>query len=155
MAGMTPDSKGQASSTPGTLPSSTPGAYGGHDHSFTLQMIMELQRSSGAIETQLKALGAQLEKIEQRHSKADEKTDLKIDKLDDSLRGVQNKISVLSKLAVILFAAAVLVGGVAWTVTQDAFKDITKTAINSALASNIKELPAPAPLPATSTRPSP
>ncbi len=155
MGGRTPGSTSQASSTPSTLPSSTPGAYGGHDHSFTLQMIMELQKSSGAIETQLKALGAQLEKIEQRHSKADEKTDLKIDKLDDSLRGVQNKISVLSKLSVILFAAAVLVGGVAWTVTQDAFKEITKTAINSALVSNMKELPVPVPPSTTSTRPSP
>lgn len=109
---------------------------------------MELQKSSGAIETQLKALREQLNKIEDRHSKADEKTDSKIDKLDDSLRGVQNKISVLSKVSVILFAAAVMVGGVAWTVTQDAFKDITKSAINSALASTIKTSP---PLPPQSS----
>ncbi|WP_160055755.1 hypothetical protein [Pseudomonas sp. R84] len=142
MGGRTPGSDGQPGITPGTLPSSPPSTFSSHDHSFTLQMIMELQKSSGAIETQLKALRDQLNKIEDRHSKADEKTDSKIDKLDDSLRGVQNKISVLSKVAVILFAIAVMVGGVAWTVTQDAFKDITKTAINSALASSVKTSPA-------------
>ncbi|WP_198919739.1 hypothetical protein ACCM60_03940 [Pseudomonas chlororaphis subsp. aureofaciens] len=142
MGGRTPGSGSQSASTPESLPSSQPTNFSSHDHSFTLQMIMELQKSSGAIETQLKALRDQLNKIEDRHSKADEKTDSKIDKLDDSLRGVQNKISVLSKVAVILFAAAVMVGGVAWTVTQDAFKDITKSAINSALAGSVKASPA-------------
>ncbi|MBA1222617.1 hypothetical protein G7017_17235 [Pseudomonas fulva] len=95
---------------------------------------MELQKSSGSIETQIKTLCEHLTKIEDRHEKMMDKFESKIDGLDGSVRSVRTGIKVLAQVSTVLFSLALLAGGVLWTLSQDAVKDIAKTAINSTIA---------------------
>lgn len=139
MAGRNPPQSSQVNSTPATLPSGNPGGYaGGVDHSFTLQAIMELQKSCGVLTAQISAMSGQLDRLEKSGTDSINKFDDKIDDLKTSVRSVESKLTIVSKVGAILFVLGVAAAGVIWTVTQDAFKDIAKTAINSTIASNSK-----------------
>lgn len=136
MGGRNPSTSSmQPGSTPQALPSGNPTSLSGIDHSFTLQTIMELQKSCGALSAQLTALSGQIDRMERNASDGANRFDDKLDGLADSIRTVENKIQIVSKVGGILFGVFIVVAGVAWTVTQDAFKDIAKTAINSTIAS--------------------
>lgn len=61
MATKTP-SKARESTPPETVASSTPPAYSGHhDHSFTLQAVMEMQKSIGSLESTVATLVSKLD----------------------------------------------------------------------------------------------
>jgi hypothetical protein len=176
-------------STPETLPAGNPGGFGAVDHSFTLQAVMDLQRSTGAISAQLIALVEQAEKAEKRyadlaekaerrhaelaekaekrhaelaekaekrhseqagrsdsrHGELQDRIDIKLDGLGESVRCVENKISVATKVTYVLFAIAVVVIGVIWTATQDMVKEIVKSGVSSTISSSAKSEPKDSP----------
>ncbi|MNM71063.1 hypothetical protein D3C81_827160 [compost metagenome] len=149
MGGINPG--GTQSSTPSSLPTGTPQQFGMPDHSFTLQAIMELQKSCGALTAKLDSLSGQIDRMEQTIKSDANRFDDKLDDVDQSVRDVETRIKIGTKVAYILFAMLVAVVGVGWTLTQDAFKDVTKTAINSALLSKTVNA---TPQPEASTAPS-
>lgn len=99
---------------------------------------MELQKSCGALTAQINSLSGQIDRMEKNGTDNTNKFDDKIDGLATSIRGVESKLTIVSKVGGILFLLGVAAAGIVWTVTQDAFKDIAKTAINSTIVSNAK-----------------
>lgn len=139
MGARTPPVSSQVTSPPQTLPAGNPSSYsGGMDHSFTLQAIMELQKNCGALTAQISSLSGQIDRMEKSGTDSANKFDDKIDDLTTSVRGVESKLTIVSKVGGILFLLGVAAAGVIWTVTQDAFKDIAKTAINSTIVNTSK-----------------
>lgn len=101
-------------------------------------MIMELQKNSGAMTAQLKAIADQLEKMERRQAETEGKVEGKMETLTVSIRDVETKITVVSRVGYVVTSLAIILVGVVWSASQDTVKDIAKTAINSTIASAAK-----------------
>lgn len=90
-------SKGKEPVTPAELNDSvTPQHYMGHDHSFTLQTIMELQKSTGQL----------IESVNNLRSSVDSQNS-KLQKIEDGLADVKRKIYA----AGIVIGIVMVVGG--------------------------------------------
>jgi hypothetical protein len=106
---------------PAQEPLSEPVPYTAHqDHSFTLQAIMELQKSSGKVEAALLA-----------NTSAIEKLDAKIDRVEEKLSGVTHKIYAASVVVALLIAVGAFVVNKAWDVAAGHLVDIAKTVITA------------------------
>lgn len=109
---------------------------------------MELQKSCGSLTAKLESLSGQIDRMELGIKEDSNRFDDKLDGVVQSVRDVDTRIRIGTKVAYILFAILVSVVGIGWTLTQDAFKDVTKTAINSAFLSKAASTaPAPSNLP--------
>lgn len=82
---------------------STPTGAGFHDHSFTLQALMELQRSTGELSAAIRSTTDAIEKL-----------DAKVDRLEDKLSGVTHKIYAAGVVLAILVAVGAFVVDKAW-----------------------------------------
>lgn len=83
-----------ADSTPGGEPSVTPPFSGHHDHSFTLQTVMALQKSVGELTGEIRAMNASIGRVE-----------TKLDKLEDKVSAVTHKIYAAGVVLTIAMAA--------------------------------------------------
>jgi hypothetical protein len=94
-----------------------PAPYNGHhDHSFTLQAIMELKGSAGKVEATLEA-----------NTRAIEKLDAKLDKIEEKLSGVTHKIYAAGILLTALVGIGVFVVDKAWDIVTASY-DVTPAA---------------------------
>lgn len=134
---------GKGPSTPDFLPASNPSPLM-VDHSFTLQAVMELQRNVGGLTSSIQHLTVTLERIEAASKDEKSRIDGKMEEVSSGLSSLSTKFSVATKVGLILMP--ILVGGVgiAWTVSQDAVKDIAKSAINAAILNSAQGAAAPA-----------
>jgi hypothetical protein len=104
--------------TPATI-STEPAPYTGHqDHSFTLQVVMELQKSVGALEATIKANTTAIDKLDARIGRTEEKTESRLEgvegKLDARLGRVEEKLSEVTKK---IYAAGAILGILVWVVS--------------------------------------
>lgn len=129
----------QPSSTPGSLPAATPQSYGMVDHSFTLQTVMELQKNVGALTSQVQHLAGVIEKLEGTVSGNTEKLDQRLGGLEGDVRAVHTKVSLTGRVGLILAGLLSLAVGAAWAVSQDAIKDVAKTAIGQAISAAVQQ----------------
>jgi len=88
------------------------------DHSFTLQAVMELQRSVGALTSSVNAL------IE--HQKESTK---KIDRMEDKLSGVTHKMYAAGVVLVLVLSAAGWLLNASWGLLKDVATPAIKAAI--------------------------
>jgi hypothetical protein len=99
-------------------PASTPDHYPIQDHSFTLQMIMELQRSVGQISESMNQTNRNLERldssIECRLDRTDEKSERRFDSLESSMSGVKTTIAVAGIILAIILTVGSFVINKAW-----------------------------------------
>jgi hypothetical protein len=87
-----------------------PAPYNGHhDHSFTLQAIMELKGSVGKIEATLEA-----------NTRAIEKLDAKLDKIEEKLSGATHRIYAAGAVLTVLVGIGAFVVDKAWDVAVTA-----------------------------------
>ncbi|WP_430310010.1 hypothetical protein [Pseudomonas sp. PONIH3] len=93
---------------------------------------MELQKSCGQLAAKIDFLSGQIDKMEGGIKSDADRFDDRLDNVDKAVRDVDTRIKIGTKVAYILCAILVAVVSVGWTLTQDAFKDVTKTAITSA-----------------------
>lgn len=91
---------------------------GHHDHSFTLQAIMELQKSVGQISAEVKALAV-----------ASEKIDGKLDKIEEKVSGVTHKLYAAGVVMTILLVIGGFLINKAWDMAASHVTEIAKTAI--------------------------
>lgn len=80
---------------------------GHHDHSFTLQMIMELKGSVGELKSSISALKESVDK-------SCERIERQVDRIDSRIEGAEGKISshgTTLKIAGVLLTVALVVGG--------------------------------------------
>lgn len=99
-----PDNEAPAQ-VPQSLPQSVPGYGAGGDHSFTLQAIMELQRSAGEITQALRSL-----------EKTVGKFDTRLDGAEAKLSGVTHKIYAAGAVLTILVGVGAFIVDKAWDV---------------------------------------
>lgn len=92
--------------------------YSSPGHDFTLQAVMEMQKSVGQLTGEITALSSAVEKL-----------DTKLSKLDEKLSGVTHKVYA----AGVVISILVLVGGFfvnkAWDMAASHLADIAKAAI--------------------------
>lgn len=80
---------------------------GHHDHSFTLQMIMELKGSVGELKSSISALKESVDK-------SCDRIERQVDRIDSRIESAEGKISshgATLKIAGILLTIAIVVGG--------------------------------------------
>lgn len=111
--------------TPAAPQAGTPSpVFSGHqDHSFTLQAVMEMQKSLGQLTGEITALTNSVDKL-----------DTKVSKLDEKLSGVTHKVYA----AGVVISILVLVGGFfvnkAWDMAASHLADLAKAAIQQTSA---------------------
>jgi len=108
----------QQHTVPDDVPASVPSFVGTPDHSFTLQAVMELQRSVGALTSSVNAL------IE--HQKESTK---KIDRMEDKLSGVTHKMYAAGVVLVLVLSAAGWLLNASWGLLKDVATPAIKAAI--------------------------
>lgn len=106
----TPASFGQASATPHAFPS--------HDHSFTLQTVLELQKSVGELCAEVRLTRDAVEKINGR-----------LDKIDDKVSAVTHKLYAAGVVVAILLTVGGFVLTKAWDMAANHLAELAKTAI--------------------------
>ena len=89
----------------------TPQAYAGADHSFTLQTIMELQKSTGQLTEAVNSL-----KI------AIEKQDLKLDKVGASVVSINNKVYAAGVVLAIFLVVSGFIVNKSWDLVVEQVK---------------------------------
>lgn len=101
-----------------TTITSTPQYTGSHDHSFTLQTIMELQKNTGQLTEAINSLRSAIEKQESKIDKAETIIDNKMDKLETNicnrLEKVESSVSIVTHkiyAATIILGILVIIGG--------------------------------------------
>lgn len=101
MAGSSSRRGSTESSNPATFPSGVPPLYGSSDHSFTLQAIMEMQRSLG----ELKASSTQAAEQLKEHS--------------ELVRGIRDRLAWFSGAAAVVAVVLVALLGIAtWAIDK-------------------------------------
>ncbi|PJI50814.1 MAG: hypothetical protein CTR55_00515 [Pseudomonas sp.] len=136
MGGRDQGHRPSTTSTPsGQLPTGTPQGYGLPDHSFTLQTIMELQKSMGTLTGQVQHLSTLIERLESASKDSTNKHETKLEALSDAVQEVKTKISLTSKIAAIVVAGILFLIGGAWSLAQSTIADIAKSAITQAFNS--------------------
>lgn len=99
------------------------------DHSFTLQAIMEMQKTIGALSSQLEAISRQNDRIEARLDKAEAKLGGHMDKLEAKVGERMGKVEEsVSDMKRTLFAAGVVLA-IAGTVGGFAINKVVDLAI--------------------------
>ncbi|GAB1393341.1 hypothetical protein MASR1M60_15040 [Rhodocyclaceae bacterium] len=122
-ANTTPQDAGVGTSTP-------PSFSGHHDHSFTLQAIMELQKTVGQLSAEIKALAA-----------ASEKAAGKLDKIEDKVSGVTHKLYAAGVVITILLVVGGFIINKAWDMAANHITEIAKAAIVQPTA--VSQIPPP------------
>ena len=108
---------------PPSLPQagSTPHVYGGHpDHSFTLQSIMEMQKSLGSLESSINTMASNM------------------DKLTDSVSDLKKKVGNVEKVmyaAGVVLVCAIAIGG--WVLNT--VKEFAMTAYKANIEASIRQ----------------
>lgn len=120
---------GQNDSTPNTEASVPPGYGGNSDHSFTLQAIMEMQKSIGQLSAEIKTLSIQQDKVSGKFDKLDDKLSGKMEKIDDKLSVVTHKIYAAGVVMAILLVVGGFIINKAWDMAVSHVTEIAKTAI--------------------------
>ena len=126
--------------SPGALPTTSPSFGGGVDHSFTLQTIIELQRSVSTLSAKIDAMAEQQKDAHDRIEKAGErasdrsetahaKAGERVGKLEDKLSGVTHKIYAATAVLTVL----VMIGGWMLNSTWSLVSAIATPAIQRAL----------------------
>lgn len=109
--------------TPGAEPSVTPPFSGSHDHSFTLQAIMELQKSNGQVSADIKTLTASIDKLSG-----------KVEKIEDKVSAVTHKLYAAGVVLAILLVVGGWIINKAWDMAAGHISDIAKAAIQQQAA---------------------
>jgi hypothetical protein len=98
----TPSQNSMLEGVPSSSASTTP-SFGNHDHSFTLQAIMEMQKSIGALQASSNNVSSSVDTLSK-----------KLDKTDEKLSGVTHKIYGATAVLAILVALGGFVVNKAW-----------------------------------------
>ena len=96
---------------PPHLPDSRPPIYQNHDHSFTLQTVMEMQKSVGQLTEAVCALRSSIDKQSNR-----------MEKLEDKLSDVTHKLYAAGVILVALLAFGGFIVDKAWDLMVDQIK---------------------------------
>lgn len=90
------------------------GQYVGGDHSFTLQAIMELQRSTGELRSSVQSLKESIEKLDSNIERSLQRVDSRMDRFDEKVSGVTHKIYAAGVVLLILLAVGGFIVNKAW-----------------------------------------
>lgn len=90
------------------------GQHIGGDHSFTLQAIMELQRSTGELRSSVQSLKESIEKLDANIERSQQRMEGRIDRFDEKISGVTHKIYAAGVVLVILLAVGGFIVNKAW-----------------------------------------
>jgi hypothetical protein len=93
-------------------PASTPANYSHQDHSVTLQMLMELQKSTGQIAESI----AQLDK---RVERSEDKSEARFNSLESAMSDVKLKIGIAVAVLAIVMAVSGFFINKAWDAIAD------------------------------------
>jgi outer membrane murein-binding lipoprotein Lpp len=88
--------------TPSGAPASTP-SYGGHDHSFTLQAIMEMHKCVGNLQASTDNLTTSIQELSKR-----------VDGMNEKLSGVTHKMYAAGVVLAILVAIGGFIVSKSW-----------------------------------------
>lgn len=91
---------------------------GGMDHSFSLQILMEIQRSLGGLCSDVTALRSEIDKSTQ-----------KLDRLEEKISGITHKMYGASVVIVIVLAVGGFLINKVWDMAATHLADIAKAAI--------------------------
>ena len=105
----TQNNRGRSTREPASAnpPTTTPDNYSTHDHSFTLQLIMELQRSVGQLAESVNQTHRQLERFE-------DKADRRFDGIESAMSGVKITIAAAGVVLAIVIAISGFFVDKAW-----------------------------------------
>ena len=122
-------------STPEIVPAAAvgtePAPYSGHhDHSFTLQAVMELQKSVGSLDAALRANTAAIEKLDARMDRMADRMDARIGNVEYKLSGITKKIYAATVILAILVAVGAFVVDKAWDMAATHLVEISKAAVS-------------------------
>lgn len=128
-------SAGADQNTVPDAPMTTPPASG-MDHSFSLQMLMEIQRAIGTLSSEVSGLHAEAEKASQ-----------KLDRLEEKISGVTHKIFAASAVVVVLLGIGGFLLNKAWDMAAGHLANLARTALTESARNIDQSPPAAAPDP--------
>lgn len=101
-------------------PASTPQSYPVHEHSFTLQTVLELQKSVGELCSEVRLTREAVEKLDSR-----------LDKIEERVSAVTHKLYAASVVMAILVAIGAFVMNKAWDAAAEHLAEVAKAAVRS------------------------
>ncbi len=101
-------------------PASTPQSYPVHEHSFTLQTVLELQKSVGELCSEVRLTREAIDKLDSR-----------LDKIEERVSSVTHKLYAASVVVAILVAVGAFVINKAWDAAAEHLADVAKAAVRS------------------------
>jgi len=99
-----PMQNSKESATP-PIPQSTPSQYAHPEHSFNLQILIELQRSNGQISEAIKNIDKRLDKMDNRFSE-----------LESSMSNVKTTLAISAVVIAILLSVGGFMANKAWDI---------------------------------------
>lgn len=103
---------------------------GGMDHSFSLQILMEIQRSLGSLSSDVTALRADIDRSAQ-----------KLDRLEEKISGITHKMYGASVVIVIVLAVGGFLINKVWDMAATHLADIAKAAIAESVRPAVENPP--------------